>query len=498
MIELNIKLQPKQKEFRQSIEDFPVTFYGGAKGGGKSKGLRDILLSRRFKYPGTVGALFRRTYKELEGNHIGPLFREYPALRNYWNDSKKILTLPNKSTLEFCHCKTEKDVLLYQGREFHDLGIEEAGQWTEGMFRTLHGSNRSSLPGVKPRTALTGNPGGIGHAWLKRLFVQRRFKEKERAQDYNFIKAFVHDNLALLENNPEYLHNLEAEPNEALRKAHLYGDWDIHAGQFFSEINADVHLIKPFEIPKHWNRFGAYDFGFNHPAAFGWFACDEDANVYLYREFVRAQLRVDEYARELNKYEDTKKLEYIVAGWDCWVQKGVLKHTNAPTVAEEFSNHNIILRKATIDRIQGATQVRNFLAWQNLAGENRQPKLHIFDNCNATFECLTRMQTDPNRPEDVLKQDATEGDPLTGDDAYDMLRYGLMSRPWASEPLKKQTKIGSKEYYDDIEKRLEADIDRQADAQRAEELEEDMYAISETSEESEQLMHYVNKRKAQR
>jgi phage terminase large subunit len=75
--------------------------------------------------------------------------------------------------------KNEKDVDLYQGREFEDLGIEEVGQWTEQMFRTLHGSNRSSTPGFKPRTLLTGNPGGIGHGWLKRLFVERNFKPHE-------------------------------------------------------------------------------------------------------------------------------------------------------------------------------------------------------------------------------------------------------------------------------------------------------------------------------
>ena len=128
------------------------------------------------------------------------------------------------------------------------------------MFRTLLGSNRSSRPGIKARAILTGNPGGIGHAWLKRIFVERKFKEEERPEDYTFIQAFVQDNQALLENDPDYVHRLKTEPNEALRRAFLYGDWDIFAGQFFSEISRTVHLIKPFNIPHHWTRFGAYDF----------------------------------------------------------------------------------------------------------------------------------------------------------------------------------------------------------------------------------------------
>ena len=177
-MKLTIELQPKQKLFAQSMEDYPVTFYGGAKGGGKSKGMRTIFLLRRFQYPGSTGAIFRKTYPELEGNHIGPMFQEYPELRQYYNDSKKTLALPNGSTLQFCYASSEKDLDLYQGREFNDLGIEEAGQWTEAMFWKLMGSNRSSKAGIPSRTALTGNPGGVGHKWLKRIFIERRFNER--------------------------------------------------------------------------------------------------------------------------------------------------------------------------------------------------------------------------------------------------------------------------------------------------------------------------------
>ena len=64
---LKIHLQPKQKQFYDSIEEYPVTLFGGAKGGGKSAGLRRILLQRRFKYNGSTGVIFRKTYPELEG-----------------------------------------------------------------------------------------------------------------------------------------------------------------------------------------------------------------------------------------------------------------------------------------------------------------------------------------------------------------------------------------------------------------------------------------------
>lgn len=445
-MELRIALQPKQRQFLKAIEETPITFYGGAKGGGKSKGLQLIMLLRRFKYPGSTGAIFRRTYPELEGNHIRPLFQAFPSLREYWNEAKKLLTLPSGSTLQFCHCNNESDVDLYQGREFHDLAIDEAGQWPEPMFRRLLGSNRSSQSGIVARAILTGNPGGIGHGWLKRLFVERRFNERESGSDYTFIQALVDDNQALMLNDPSYVHRLESEPNEALRKAYRYGDWNIFAGQFFQEISKEVHFIKPFKIPPHWNRFGAYDYGFNHPAAFGWFANDEDGNTYLYREMVSAQKRVDQFAKQLNEYSDTGALYPIVAGHDCWTNKSTLRDdVLPPTVAEEFLTHGIQLSRAVVDRIQGAAQLRSYLAWQGKP--NNKPRLFIFDSCPITFDTISRMIHDPDKAEDVLKVDATEGDPLSGDDAYDMIRYGLMSRPAITDAIVPKLVRGSSAWH---------------------------------------------------
>lgn len=454
MIDIKISLQPKQRLFRDTVRRTPITFYGGAKGGGKSKGVRDIMLLRRFENPGTHGAIFRRTYKELDGNHIRPILKEFPMLQQYWAEGKKLLSLPNGSTLEFCHAENEKDVLLYQGREFEDLAIEEAGQWTEAMFKTLLGSNRSSRPGFSPRCLLTGNPGGVGHAWLKRIFIDRRFNPQEMPSDYAFVQALVDDNEALIKNDPAYVRRLEAEPNEALRKAYRYGDWDIFAGQYFGEIRREVHMIEPFPMPQHWIRSGSYDFGFNHPMAFGWFACDGDGNVYMYRELIKAGLRVDQTAKLIKEFPDTKDLYPIVAGLDCWSKKGVLNETSPPTIAEEFAKHGILLHKAIVDRVQGASQLRNYLAWQNLSSGRTKPRLFIFKTCPITFDCIARMQHDPNHLEDVLKVDAADGDPMTGDDAYDMVRYFLMSRPQLSDEPIIMPKFGTPEHSAHFEKAL--------------------------------------------
>ena len=489
MISLDIRLQPKQLECLHTMQDTPITLYGGARGGGKSYALRNIMLYRRFKYPKSVGAIFRRSYPELEANHIRPLFQEFPSLRAYWNEQKKLLTLPNGSVLQFCYCANESDVDLYQGREFHDLAIDEAGQWTEEMFRRLLGSNRSSVPNVPSRCLVTANPGNIGHQWLKRLFIDKRFNDRERAEDYKFIPALVFDNEALMKNDPDYVHRLKAEPNEVIRRAYLEGNWDVMAGAYFSELRREIHFIKSFSIPKHWFKFGSYDFGFNHPAAFGWFACDGDGNVYLYREFIQSKLRVDQYAERILRYEDTKLLDYIVAGLDCWANKGILSKGSPPTIAEEFRSHEIYLRRASIDRLQGAAQLRSYLA------PRPKPRLYIMDSCPISFECLSRMQHDPDRVEDVLKIDAVDGDPHSGDDAYDMIRYAIMSRPSLAETLPLNFRPQSKEWVEFQAKRHEQLIDQQIERDKAEEREMDQMMITMMDPEDNPISYYINKRR---
>lgn len=459
MLNLKVYLQDKQKLFRSAIERYPIVAFGGARGGGKSYALRNIFLIRMLETPGRTGAIFRKSYPELESNHIRPLFQEHPGLREFWNESKKLLSLPNGSTLQFSHCTSESDVALYQGRELTDIGFDEAGQVSESMFRTLMGSNRSSKPGISARCAISMNPGGLGHGWIKRLFIDRRYNERERPSDYFFIQSLIGDNPALALNDPDYFHRLNAEPNEALRKAFLYGDWDILAGAFYPELTRNIHFIKPFEIPPHWNRFGAFDYGFNHPAAFGWFANDEDGNTYLYRELVKSKTYVADFAKELNKHVDTAQCYPIVAGHDCWTQRAVLRDTpSPPTVAEEFQSHGISIKRAVIDRIQGAAHLRSYLA---LRGDKKSPRFFIFETCPIAFDTISRMIHDPDRVEDVLKVDATEGDPLSGDDAYDMVRYGLMSRPAITDPIVPKHPVGSAAWH-----KAQSVIDWEAERER--------------------------------
>lgn len=435
-MDLEFEFTKKQLAFDAQIKQTENTFYGGAKGGGKSHGLRLIMLKRRFEIRNSFGVIFRKTYPELYGNHISKILKQYPMVERYYNRSNKEICLPNGSILAFRHCQYERDLGLHQGQEYHDLAIEEAGEWPEDWFWTLKGSNRSSEPGIIPKCLLTGNPGGIGHKWLKRLFVDRNYREGiEDPEDFAFIPATVYDNPALIDTDPKYINRLKSNKNEALVKAYLGGSWDIQAGQFFDNVSRETHLVRPFEIPKHWEIGIGFDYGYNHPAALIWVAADTDGNYYVYRELVKAGMTPENVTKEIMKYDDWTRLRPLPAGHDCWVKRGT-----GPSIEEkvlEASGNQIVLTKATIDRVAGAVHLRDYLEVR----ENG-PRLRFFSTCPITFDCIVRMTHDTNNAEDVLKVDAEKGDPYTGDDPYDALRYYMMSRPRISTDPKPQRRRG--------------------------------------------------------
>ena len=154
--------------------------YGGAAGGGKSRWLRWDMVRFCLANEGLDAYLFRRTNPELEKNHIRRLkleLREAGIPYDYNHDQKRFV-FPNGSGINCCYCENEDDVLRYQGAEMHYLGIDEAAQMTEFQLTYLRSRVRlgSFVPALGyakalPRIALTSNPGGPGHNFLKDTFV---------------------------------------------------------------------------------------------------------------------------------------------------------------------------------------------------------------------------------------------------------------------------------------------------------------------------------------
>ena len=275
----------KQELFFQSRKKY--IGYGGARGGGKSWALRTKFILLALNYSGLKLLLLRKTLPELRENHILPMLSQLGGVARYRRD-ERAFEFPNGSRIKMGYCDCEDDIYQYQGQEYDVIGIEECTHFTWSQVQFLITCNRTTRGDFKPRMYFTGNPGGVGHNWFKRLFVKAQYEKSENPEDYEFIPATVDDNYVLMRNNPEYVSVLDNLPDK-LRQAHRYGNWDIFEGQFFEEFR-DIaehyedrrftHVISPFELPSDWQLYRSFDFGYRRPFSCGWWAVDYDGRLY--------------------------------------------------------------------------------------------------------------------------------------------------------------------------------------------------------------------------
>lgn len=351
-----------------------------------------------------------------------------------WNVTEKRWTFPSGATYEFGYCENYSDVQRYQGQEYTVICYDELGQCAEERIWTyLMSRNRAVDPRLIKRMRASANPGGPGHVWLKRRFVDACPPGGvptvvEGGLSRAFIPARLSDNPTLDTNDPSYRTRLAQLP-EVTRRQLLDGDWSAGAGLALSELNRSVHLVGSFPVPAGWYQWGSFDWGFNHPFVCGWFASDPDGNVYLVDAVQGRRLLPHEIAERIREAFPTDVFRKFHAGHDCWNEQKA-RGENTPSIADQFLKEGIRLQKANISRVTGLNNFRAYLTYDKNDLDHRPPRFRIMDTPSnrRVFDCLEGMVTDPDRPEDALKVDADDYG-VGGDDAYDCVRYGLAARP---------------------------------------------------------------------
>jgi hypothetical protein len=418
--------------------------FGGARGGGKSWFVRAKAKLLAVRYPGIRILIVRRTYPELINNHIRILRSELLGVAKY-NDKDKILTFANASTINFAYCDKDQDLDRLQGTEYDVIFLDEATQLSEYQMKTI----TACLRGVNDypkRVYYTCNPGGQGHAYIKRIFIDKRYEDGEDPADYTFVQSLVTDNKVLMASQPDYIKQLEALPPK-LREAWLYGSWDVYEGQFFEEF-ADLpehyedrlwtHVIKPFEVPEGWQIYRSFDWGYNRPFSCAWWAVDYDGVLYRILELYGCtrtpnegvKWTPDQVFAEIHRIETEHrwlKGKHIIgiadpAIWDA--QTG-------ESIAERASKYAVYFQPGDHQRIPGWLQVHYRMAFD----DNGRAMMYVFNNCKAFIRTIPLLMYDDRRPEDL----DTEGE----DHVADEVRYMCMARP-----IKPRIAAARDPYYD--------------------------------------------------
>ena len=230
------------------------TCFGGARGGGKTWCTQRKAAGGAIQYPGIKMLVVRRRYEDLDSSVINKILEFIPPELVTYNIQRHFMQFKNGSSIKFGNMDGYGSAVAgkYQGQEYDWIFIEEATQFTEQEFRGIAACCRGASPFPK-RVYLTCNPGGIGHQWVKRLFVTRDFLPRENPDDYLFIKATVDDNIDLLKGSKNYINQLDLL-SEDIRRAHRYGDWDALSGGYFPEFTIKTHVVKPLNIPPGWAK----------------------------------------------------------------------------------------------------------------------------------------------------------------------------------------------------------------------------------------------------
>lgn len=427
--------QPNGKQRLFLLDRHKHIAFGGARGGGKSWAVRTKAKLLAFRYSGIRLLIVRRSYPELMNNHINILRNELAGAAVY-NDRDKILRFMNGSTINFMYCDRDGDLDRIQGVEYDVIFIDEATQLSEYQMKSIAACVRGVNPFPK-RVYYTCNPGGRGHGYIKRLFVDRRFKDGENPEDYSFIQSLVSDNTALMKAQPDYIKQLEALPPK-LKQAWLYGKWDIFDGQFFEDFKIGnekekselrfTHVIKPFDISRGeargWKLYRSYDFGYNRPFSCAWWAVDYDGVIYRILELYGCTSTPNEGVRWTpeKQFEEISRMEREhpwLKGRDIQgvADPSIWDASRGESVADTAARYGVYFTPGDNKRIAGWMQCHYRLQFDS----EGYPRMYVFENCRAFIRTVPLLSFSASNPEDL----DTSGE----DHAADEWRYFCMDRP---------------------------------------------------------------------
>lgn len=436
--------------------------YGGARGGGKSWFVRWKAILMAFEWPGIKILITRSTYRELLNNHVTPMLTILNGIAKY-NKSDHVFWFPNGSSIWLGYCNCDSDLGQYQGYETDIWFADEAGQmreeWLVAIDACVRGANN-----FPKRTYFTLNPGGPSHAYFRRLFVDRKFRDGEHPEDYLFVQALVTDNLALMEMQPEYKRALEKLPAR-LRKAWLEGSWDIFEGMFWDDFIIDppqatadeehttveelrkeqrwCHVIEPFKIPSHWKMYRSYDFGYGKPFSCAWWAYSPDGVLYRILELYGCTGEPNEGVKwapdkQFKEIRELEKTHPMLKGREIHgvADPSIWDGSRGDSVADTAMKYQVYFDPGVNDRVPGWMQCHYRLQFD----DNGYARMYVFNNCTAFIRTIPTLQYSKTKPEDL---DTTQEDHVADDWRYMCMARPIKpiepeeAKPWVYSPLER-------------------------------------------------------------
>lgn len=428
---------PAQEQFVYSAAD--EVLYGGAAGGGKSYAQLIDALLYALNYKGSRQLILRRSLRDLDRSLIAEHLKLYPKSVYTYKKSEHTGYFNNGSVIEFGYCDHETDVYRYQGAQYDVVRFDELTHFTQSMYTYLHSRVRGVNDFPKSVKSAT-NPGGVGHEWVKERFIDIGAAYTLHSFDNGtrlFIPSMAKDNVFLMEKDKNYLKRLNAlSPKE--KKALLYGEWNLHDGCFFYEFSSLKHVIKPFEIPKHWRRYVSLDYGMDMLCAL-WIALDEGGRAYVYKELYEGRDNsmgddgkghiISQAAQRILQVNQQESIYAFLAPPDLWSRR----QETGKSAADIFAQNGVQLTKTANKRSEGWLAVREWLRPLKDELGNETPQMRFFNTCTNLIRALPAVQYSAQSYDDISSS------PHELTHAPDALRGFCVFNSYAAEKQTKKT-----------------------------------------------------------
>jgi hypothetical protein len=451
VIDLEINLHNKQTLVLASRAT--EVFFGGALGGGKSFLVRALSILYCAEVPGLQVFLFRRTFPEVRQTHMtGP--GSFPSMLAPWTSSgcvtitQQEIRFWNGSRISLHHCQLETDVSAFLGSEIHLLAIDELTTFSREIYESLRtrcrlGSlrlpakyqARGGWPAKFPLILCTSNPGGIGHDFVRKEFVDdaehmiiRKMPASRGGMLRQFIPSLAQDNPTLLENDPGYLDRIRGVSDPASVAGKLRGDWSVVSGSMYGDVwRSDLHVCRPFPIPLGWALCRGADDGYANPASVYWIAHDPVYDRYdVISELYEAGLLPEVMANRVIERDKAILRKYpsgeIYDNGE--VLQGIIDSasdadtgTGAPSRMRTMNRLEANWRpcsKGAGSRVFRIQYLHRLLALD----KDGLPKTIFFDTCRMAIRAVPSVPRSDRNPEDVA-----DGFPLLH--AIDSVTYAL-------------------------------------------------------------------------
>lgn len=454
---------PQQRHFLAT--NYAEVLYGGARGGGKTGALiidaalhvrrwsyneaGSVVVERQsIDYPEYSALILRRTFQDIYRNFKPMCDKVYPKLGGIWREKTQCYTFPSGATIYLGYCDSDDDVGKYIGGNFHYLGIEELNQFPERWIKDIGGSIRTTNPELIPLKRYTTNPGGLGHIWIKKRFIDacppRRGEtiySKKHDIEYHalqpgepvtdedgnvrwFIPALVFDNPALVDNDPNYISMLKSL-DPVKKKMWLLGDWDEMSGLFFDTWNPAFHVIHQDEFkidPDNCRIYRCVDYGTTNPFACMFVQVDKDGRAVVFDEIYKCGLTASAQAKEIYERtlwwklsEDMIDLTVVDPSMKTSTQDG--GHVLKSVIEIYYENGIEHIALGVNARVPGWAVMKDYLQIPDFKeGEEIQRPFLVFTNncvnCIETIPSLIRSKKDPDDLDTKSEDHCVTGDTL--------------------------------------------------------------------------------------